>query len=352
MKRLLPLLFFLVIVVSAVSCTDDHRRVSKGVPYTLTGTLWQDSTTIDSVVTLVVDRHEACFSVIGDTIPAFEILDIPVVQGRFSYEGYAPIDADELFISDQHGHVARMYGTSGADLSFEVLKTGEVQVSGLDSTDLCRALCLRDSIPFMDSLDVRRALGKLPEQAKPAWLMDDIDLELAQKSKILDKRFRLPRTSVILADTLFNLLDSRPNAMVLMFWATYDSASVDSLAILKQVARDYGLYTTARAFETDKSPTRSKKAHRIELLSVCLNTDDSASWKTAIDGIPGQHTCLQGGFSHPLAAECHIQKLPFILVVDRFGNYMSHDKWGEDLYRILNRTPLNSELNNRISKLK
>ncbi len=349
MKKILSLSGFLVALFLLVACSEEHRRVSKGVPYILTGTLWQDSVTVDSVVTLMVDRHETCFSVVGDTIPEFEEIELPVMQGRFSYEGHAPIDADELFIADQHGHVARLYGTSGASLTVEVLSTGKVEVSTSDSSALCKALLLRDSIPFLDSMTVRRALGKLPESAKPAWLTDCIDLELAQKSRPLHKNFRLPRTTVALSDTTYGFLDSRPESLVLLFWAAYDSASVDSLKVFRQIARDYGLYTDAKTFEKDKSPTRSQKAHRIELMSVCLYAADSASWQATVKDIPGKHVLLPGGFAHPLTSGCQVNRLPFLLMVDRFSNYQTHNQWGADLYRFLNRTPLNSDLNKHLS---
>ena len=61
---------------------------------------------------------------IGDT--AFEYLreiELPVMQGRFSYEGHAPIDADELFIE----HLL----DGGADAGFGVFQPGG-DVDGAD----------------------------------------------------------------------------------------------------------------------------------------------------------------------------------------------------------------------------
>ncbi|MBO7378444.1 MAG: hypothetical protein J6U31_01675 [Bacteroidales bacterium] len=351
MKKILLFIGCMAGLLLAVSCGGgDQRRVSNGKPYSLVGTLWQDSVLVDSFVTLMVDRHESFFSAMGDTVPAFEEIVLPVVQGHFSYEGQAPIDADELFVYDQHGHLARLYATSGASLTLEVTQSGDVWVSKPDSSELLEALMLRDSIPFWDSLAVRRALGKLSDAAKPAWLMERIDLELAQKTGHLGRNFRLPRVSLALADTAYDLLDSRQESLVLLFWAAFDSASIDSLKVFQQVARDYGLYTDARTFKNEKSATRSRKAHHIELMSVCLYAPDSASWKSAVKGIPGKHTLLNAGFAHPLVSACEVRSLPFLMVTDRFGNYQTHNQWGSELYRFLERTPLNSEMNKELLK--
>ena len=341
-------------VILLAACTDRASRESEEEPYTLSGVLWQDSTAVDTLVSLAIDRHDECITGAGDTLPAIETLALPVVQGRFSYTGVAYNGADELFFDDGRGHVARLYGTPGAELSVEVHQSGEVSVVQRDSSALRRALVLRDSIPFLDSLAVRRALGNLPESAKPGWLLDAIDLQLDQMSCALGKGFRLPRTSVTLPDTTFYFRDSRRSSLLILFWADYDSASVDSLRILSRIARDFGLYRYAdvKTFERETSPTRSQKIHMIELMSVCLHAADSASWQSEVKDLPGMHVWLQGAFSHPLLTACQVDSLPFLLLADRFGNYQADNVWGAELYKSLERTPLNTVLNRTLLERK
>lgn len=349
MKSIFPFLGVLLTTLVLFSCSEKKSRVAEGVPYMLTGKLWQDSTTIDTLVTLIVDRHEFSFSADGDSLPAYEELLLPVVDGHFSYQGKSPLDADELYLYDQHGHVARLYGTSGAHLEVEVLKNGTIKQTFIDSTALMRAILLRDSIPMLDdSLRVRRVLGGLPESAKPDWLMHSINTMLDQKSARIGKTTRLPRVELQLVDTVYSLLSSRSGYLMLYFWSDDFPASVDSLQLFTQIARDYGLYSYADSFVKEKSKTRREKAHRIEMISVCMHASDSASWWSAIQKLPGKHTLLQGGFAHPLAKVCQIHQLPSLIVVDRFGNYQAKDAWGMELYKWLERAPLNSDINKKL----
>ncbi len=354
MGKFIHYAFCLCAVILLAACSDRGSRESEGEPYTLSGVLWQDSTAVDTLVSLAIDRHDECITGAGDTLPAIETLALPVVQGRFSYTGVAYNGADELFFDDGRGHVARLYGTPGAELSVEVLQSGEVSVVQRDTSELRRALVLRDSIPFLDSLAVRRALGNLPESAKPGWLLDAIDLQLDQKSCAMGKGFRLPRTSVTLPDTTFYFRDSRRSSLLILFWADYDSASVDSLRILSRIARDFGLYRYAdvKTFERETSPTRSQKIHMIELMSVCLHAADSASWQSEVKDLPGMHVWLHGAFSHPLLTACQVDSLPFLLLADRFGNYQADNVWGAELYKSLERTPLNTVLNRTLLERK
>lgn len=351
MKSIFPFLCGLLTSIVLFSCSETKLRVAEGAPYTLTGTLWQDSTTIDSLVTLIIDRHEFSFSAEGDSMPVYEELSLPVVEGHFSYQGKAPLDVDELYLYDQHGHMARMYGSSGANIQFHVLKNGTVQQSAPDSSDLMRTLILRDSIPLLnDSLKVRRILGGLPESAKPEWLMSSINTMLDQMSNKMDKSTRLPRVDLQLTDTIYSLLANRSEYLLLYFWSESVPSSVDSLRLFTSIAQDYGLYSFADSFVSNKSKSRREKARRIELISVCMYASDSASWKATIKNLPGKHTILQGAYAHPLASVCRIHQLPSLILVDRFGNYQSRDVWGTELYKWLDRAPFNSDINKKLSK--
>ena len=322
-------------------------RVAKGVPYTLKGTLWQDSATVDSTVTLIIDRHEQTFTLQGDTLPAYEVLSLPVEEGQFSYVGHVPMDADELYLYDQHAHEVRLYGTSGAKLEVNIDRNGRVTASSqkTDTTDLLRVIMLRDSIVTIhDSLQVRRRLGGLPAEAKPLWLSQSIDALLDRQSQQLSRKTRLQKVRLVTADTVWTLPNSRPESLLLLFWSDQDSASIDSLQLFRAVARDYGLYDFASSFVKEKSATRSKKFHRIELFSLCVHATDSAAWRKTVKGLPGHHACLEGGLAHPLATELQVSELPAVVLLDRFGNYQIHNAWGTQLYQQLEKTPVNTDL--------
>lgn len=349
MKSIIPHFALVLCLLGLSSCSDSSLRVASGAPYTLSGVV--ADTLADSTITLIVDRHEMYRSVQGDTVPACEELVLPVADGHFSYQGHAPLDADELYLYDSRGRVARLYGLPGASLNVRIMADGTVLQDAVDTTDVLRALLLRDSIPAIhDSLRVRRTLGRLPDEAKPAWLMQSINLMLDQMSRGLGKTMRLPRVDVPVADSVYSILGNRPEFLLLLFWSSADSASVDSLHIFRDIARDYGLYDKAETFEREKSATRRPKAHRIELMSVCLDETDSAAWTLATKEIPGRHTVLKGGLAHPLAMTCQVAQVPWLVLVDRFGNYQVHNVWGDELYKWLDKAPLNSAINNRLKK--
>jgi len=335
------------------SCSTPNLRVSEGQSYSISGSLWQDSLTVDSIVTLIIDRHESCCTPDGDTLAAWEQFDVPVVQGNFLFQGAAPLDADEIYIYDQQGFTCLCYGLSGQNISIERDREGNYTQSGADTTDLFRALLLRDSIlAIKDSIKVRRLLGSLPETAKPEWLMQSVDYMLKTQSEMLGKSTRLPRVSVQMNDTVISLLENRQESLLLYFWSEEIPTSADSLTIFKAIERDFGLHTDAKSFEKEKSKTRRSKARRIGLLSFCLQSGDSATWQSTIKDIPGHHAILQGGLAHPLAQSCHIQSLPALLIVDRYGNYQMHDVWGNDLYKWLEKAPMNSDINKNLSSEK
>lgn len=351
MKSILSFLAVCVCMVTLGSCSGSQRKVVEGSPYTLTGTLWQDSTTVDSVVTLIIDRHELSFTLDDDSIPVYQEIEIPVVDGHFSYKGNAPVDVDELYLYDQHNHVVRFYAASGADLEVNVLQDGTIEQRGVDTTNLVAALILRDSIPYLsDSLYVRRILGRMPESAKPNWLIRSFDQMLDQKARVMGRNTRLPRVNLVTPDTIFPVLGSRIESLLLLFWSCENAASMDSLQNLKSIAQDYGLYQYAESFVSSKSTTRRIRAHRIQTLSVCMYAPDSVTWKSAIEGIPGHHAILPGGYAHPLATTCDVTQLPSVVLVDRFGNYQISNVWGNELYQWLDKTPLNSALNAKLKK--
>ena len=350
MRSILSILVFGLSIISLGSCSDSQRKVVEGVPYTLAGTLWQDSTTIDSVVTLIVDRHELSYTKDDDSIPVVQEIALPVVDGHFSYKGHAPVDVDELYLYDQHNHVVRLYATSGVTLQVNILQDGSVEQTGMDTTEMVTSLIFRDSIPLIsDSLYIRRVLGRIPESAKPAWFNKSVDRILDQQYRNDGRDMRLPRVSLVTPDTVFPVLGNRTESLLLLFWSSDNAASTDSLKLLKKIAQDYGLHQYTDHFLKTKSPSR-RSAHRIVLTSVCMNVPDSASWNSLVKDLPGHHTILSGGFAHPLAVKCNVQQLPAVVLVDRFGNYQISNVWNDELYKWLDKTPYNSSLNAKLKK--
>ena len=366
-----------------VSCSDTGRRVAKGTPYVLTGELYQDSLRTDSCMVLLIDRHEECLTDDGDTLPAFEEIIIPVAGGKFMYQGEVPYDVDELTLVDQHNNAAHIFAASGLQVGVTFAEDGSVEFADTDtinhwlaaktreldgarpdeirkeldsicstqSDNIRSTLLLREMMPSTgDSIFLRRTLGKLTDEAKPEWLLNDINDRFDIVSQKLGKNYRLPKAEVLLPDTSYMLQGSRPESLVLLFWADYDSTSVDSLKIFSQIARDFGLYDNAKTFATEKSPTRSKNARRIELMSVCLHAQDSAAWLAVVKDIPGKHAWIREGMAHQLPAGCRVSHLPSIYCFDRFGNYQCHDRWGTDIYEFLNRANINSQVSNKAKK--
>ena len=349
MKSIFRFLTLLVAGAAVTACSEKEPAVTPGDPYWLTGNLWHGETAADSTVTLIIDRHAPILTTSGDTLPATETVILPVAEGKFSYRGTPPTDADELYLYDSQGHVAHLYGLSGLHLQLDIDSLGTVSVTGYETADpLYRTLVIRDSISLMqDSLRVRRMLGSIPASAKPEWLMLSIGDQLDRQWLEVGRRTRLQRMSIPVGDTLYQLPNNKPESVVMLFWSPEVPASQDSLVVLRQIARDYGLYDFADKFTKEKSATRSNKIHRMELLSVCVSATDKSSWESAVKDIPGKHSLLTGGLAHPLATTFQVHQLPTIVVVDRFGNYQCHNLWGKPLYKVLEKSPNNTELNRK-----
>lgn len=373
----------LLCAVCMLSCNDTDRHAADGKPYHLSGRIVGDSITTDSCLTLFVDRHSNYVTAGGDSVEAFEAVELPVVNGSFSYAGNVPVDVDELTLSGQGLGSISLFAESGSDIQIEV--TGNRQASfsesdtlnhwislhrsqlldmdkdlkrrSIDSlcqvhrTEIRAALLLREMMTDVnDSIFMRRMLGKIDAAAKPGWLMQDINERFDIMSHKLDRNFRLPKLDIPTADSVFSLQASRSEALVLYFWADYDSASIDSMKVLREIARDYGLYEYANTYYKEKSAKKSRHPRRIEIMTVCLHASDSASWLSTLGKMPGRHAWLQGGFAHMLPTSCLVSELPVIYCFDRFSNYQNHGKWNKDLYSILDRANINSSVKESKSK--
>lgn len=355
MRSLLNISAVLAVLCCLAACGKDAERKT----YLLSGTLWQDSLS-DAEVVLYVGHQGA-----------FEQQVVPVVNGAFSFQGES---ADMSEITLVYGrHTAHLYAAPGAEIVVQLDSAGSVVWDGQDSINgwlasheqvlstmssaktrkyvdsVCHlstgsirsTLLLREQMQRLnDSLFVRRCLGSLSDEAKPAWLMRAFNEQFDRLSTKVNRNYRLPRAAMRLAnDSVFNLLDSRQESLLIFFWADYDSASIDSLVLLNGIARDYGLYDFEENFEKEKSPTRSKKMHKLALMTVCLHASDSAAWHSVVDSLPGMHSWIEGGFAHPLLTAFDINDVPANLQADRFSNMQSINKWGKPLVTWLEGTP-------------
>lgn len=353
----------LAMLLAFAACSQSGKNAAN--QFQLVGTIWQDSTTVDSILTLYIDNHSDV-----------QIAEIPVAEGHFSYQGETS-DVAELALADQHQHLYHFYAAKGTSITLNLQQNGHLSVEESDSLNLWidqqvanlqnldkkqivpyidtlfmhhagelrSGLLLRDQVATIDdSVFVRRCMGRLANEAKPDWLIQSFESILDYRWLSLGKKFHMPHETIYVApDTLPILMSTnRLEAMLLYFWADFDSLSVDSLQMLKHIARDYGLYQYGKNFLKETSPSRSAKAHHIELFTFCMHASDSAAWKALIQDIPGKHCLLPGGFAHPLAIKCRVNHLPFVLLTNRFGNYISHDQMKqEELYPLLNNTPVN-----------
>jgi len=353
-----PLFFFAAFLFFCcfVACSDKEESQT----YHLSGTFGYDSTSVNDTVCVFVDDH---FGV--------ECHMVPSVKGAFSFQGETS-SLDELTLSYNHQTV-HAYATPGSNISFQIDSLGTISWQTNDSINawlqhhdgqltqksaearrlyvdsICRlgkdqlrsALLLREQMQELnDSLFVRRCLGSLSEQAKPDWLVRILDDQFDRLSLQTVRARRLPREVLKMAnDSSYALLDSRQESLLIFFWADYDSASIDSLHLLSDIARDYGLYDFEENFANEKSETRSKNVHRIELMTVCIHHTDSGSWKKTIEGLPGKHAWIKGGFAHPLLANFNITSLPANLEADRFSNIQGQNRWTVKLRGWLENTP-------------
>ncbi|MDO4496721.1 MAG: hypothetical protein Q4B58_02635 [Bacteroidales bacterium] len=358
MRKPLYFLVALTMILCLVACGNKDAKQN----FRLSGSFAQDSLQTQDSVLLLIDNHEN-----------IERIMLPTEKGSFSYQG-AVEALSELTLAYQK-QILHIYATPGAQISFQCDQKGKVEWAGTDSLNIwlqehddkmkslgqterkhyldsmCRAekhevrgaLLLREQMKGInDSLFVRRCLGSIKVEAKPTWLVQAIDEELARYSGSAVRNRRLPREVLKLStDTTYALLESRQESLLIFFWAGYNQASVDSLKMLTQIAQNYGLYDYEDEFvEKNSKDKTDKKPHRLELMTVCLYAADSASWHQKVDGLPGKHAWVQGGFAHPLLSSFNISSLPNNLQADRFGNLQSSGIWGSQLTHWLDNTPI------------
>ena len=351
MYRLLySILFCVAVICSFGACSGNNDGNDGGRSYLIKGSVTLDSTFVaNNQLVLYTDNHRILQQ---DTLRLTS-------EGTFEFEG-STNSVDELYLCDERGELCRFYasGDMVVDLSLTMGEQG-ARVKYLSqstdtingwlqeqktlfegqSTSICHllmdslirnhpndlrvTLLLRDQMTLLeDSLYIRQSLGSLSDEAKPEWMKKSIDntlKEMGSGRKVFSHR--LLGAAFELSDTIIDLSTSRPDYMLVYFWADYSQPSVDSLR------------TLAKLLETDYDNKR------VSFLSCCLHAQDSASWRLRSNFLPGNHTWVQGGFSDPRMRAWNIQEVPSIILMDMYCNQQQRDVWGAELRKALDRIP-------------
>lgn len=352
-------ILWLAVVVQG--CGEKTITLNNSKPYTVVGKLSSAKGT-DHII-MLADNHE---SLSCDTV-------LLTSDGSFSYTNRTE-DVAELYMHLGKDTVYRFYAQAGAACEIQTDSVGNISFEGKDSINnwlqmthqkllllsksqveeyvdsLSRAdslhvrsiILLREEIELLsDSVHVRRCMGNISQQAKPEWVVDDIEAYWSKKYRSLrkNKRMAVGVFQPLDEENTYNLRDSRQNSLLMYFWAEEDAASVDSLSVMDELAKEYGLYD----YQTD-FVKKNKKPKRLEIISFCLGAKDSTSWKTHIRQVPGKHVLLQTGYADRRIQAWNVQKTPFTIVLDRFSNIQEFDVWGDALTKVLDKTPYNSSV--------
>lgn len=378
MRYLLSVISIIITLLSLFGCSkSDKTQAAPEEEYTIYGTIRQDSATAGSDLKLFIDKHSALYQD-----------ELPVLSGKFVYKS-STNDLDEVYIVDCKGRTVRVFATGGVQIEVNIDSLGTATFAGSDSLNqafhtACHnidslddtqalkkdkikayldslskrygntalpALIVREKmLAINDSIYLRQYLGRLSDQSKPSWLEKSLEQQFDDRGLYLKRNVRLPylpkfRTSV---DSItFDMKETRQNACLLYFWADYDSTSIDSLQMLQPLAMQYGLHEYA---ETYKSPDGNRRPKRVDIFTFCLHAGDSASWLKRVSDLPGTHILLQDGFANPAIKAWNISRMPYNLIIDRYGNVQDSYRWGAELREVMDRQPNNYSID--ISKAK
>ena len=362
MKCIKAILSIIITLFVVASCSKSDGVKDTEVDYTISGSIVQDSASIDADLKLFIDKH-------SHLVEEF----LPVLKGKFAYKGKTS-SVDELFIVDANGHVVNLFALPGAQIEIAIDVDGKAKFAGSDTINpiindllsefdglqdlkrknlidtICEkygnsiisTLVIRERMNVLnDSVSLRRSLGRISDDAKPEWLMNVIEQQFDRTGIRLKKNVRLSPLSKFSTDidsVFIDFNESRPNAMYLYFWADYNQQSIDTLKTLTPIAKEYGLHEYFFKF---KSKDKDRKPKRVDIVTICLHAEDSASWKKAIEGIPGSHILLKDGFNNPTMKSWKINRVPYNLIIDRFSNIQDSYQWGKDLRVVLEKMPNN-----------
>lgn len=354
MKQVRLILSLIIIFAFVASCSkNDSEGIAES--YSLVG-----SSTIDSVLYLYIDKHGT-----------LEHHKLVVNAGKFEFHGKTT-DVDELMLLDNRGWSTAVFATKGARIELSIDSAHCVTILGdslnvrfaeivarldtlggndlkcdLDSIclqyrhTLLSSLVLRERLSLVsDSVFLRQCMGRLGAEAKPAWMVNAIERLFDSQGDHLKRNVRLNPLPVwrTASDSIFDFSESRMNATYIYFWAEHSQLSLDSMKNIVPLAIKYGMH---EYFDTWKSLDKSRKPKRVDVLTVCLNAKDSASWLKQIDGLPGEHILLQDGLSNPVLKSWRINKIPYNIIIDRFSNIQDSYRWGKDLQDAIEKMPNN-----------
>lgn len=345
------LVFYLNIVflLLTAACHREGDGSDTGRSYLVNGIIAADSTLELDHLMLYADNH---VSLRSDTL-------ILSAQQTFLYEGRTA-GFDEIYLCSDGGELCRFFASGGMEVNLTIDKqegaptvvfsaspTDTVnawmsenlkaldckpvaeQHTVLDSlchqhpADIRNTLLLREMAGTLnDSVFVRRCLGALADEAKPDWLIKDIDQILFETAPSFKVNRRLSSYKWQTNDSIsFDMSSSRSEYLLIYCWADYNQASVDSLkALSKLIADEYDM-------------------KRLILFSCCLHAPDSIWWRNRIEAIEGKHVFVPAGLSDQRIRSWRVQQMPALILCDMYGNVQQRDVWGETLRESLNRVP-------------
>lgn len=349
MRHLSFYLYIATFLLLVAACHQGGDEANSGRTYLVNGSIEADSTMNLDHLMLYADNHASLRS---DTL-------ILSAQQTFVYEGRTA-GFDEIFLCSDGGELCRFFATGGMEVNLSLREQdGEPianfsaspsdtinpwiteQVSALESkniaerktqldslchkrpTDIRNTLLLRELTEGLnDSLFVRRCLGALADDAKPDWLIKDIDQILLETAPSLKINRRLTSYSWQVSDsTSFDMASSRSDYLLIYCWADYSQTSIDSLKQLSElVAEEYDM-------------------KRLMFFSCCLHAQDSAWWNSKIASIEGKHTLVPAGLSDKRIRSWRVEQMPALILCDMYGNVQQRDVWGQKLREALNRVP-------------
>lgn len=347
--RHLSFYLFSAFLLLTAACHRGDDGADAGRSYLVNGTIESDSTLELANLVLYADNHA---SLRFDTL-------LLSAQHTFSHEGRTA-GFDEIYLCFDGGEIGRFFASGGMEVDLtidweegipaitfsatlgdtinpwmsETLKTLHSKASAeqhtlLDSlchqypADIRNTLLLREVTGTLnDSVFIRRCLGALTEEAKPDWLVKDIEQILYETAPSFKANRRLASYNWQTNDSVsFDMGSSRSEYLIIYCWADYNQASIDSLKSLSDLIAD----------EYDMK--------RLKLFSCCLHAPDSIWWNDKIASIEGIHTFVPAGLSDQRIRSWRIEQMPALILCDMYGNVQQRDVWGEKLRESLNRVP-------------